>query len=68
MVKARISTKRKNYAKNSSTKMVMGVDRYDPTKALLDEDRIGRAIWEYLKNDDPEGVIEMIQAHLNLSE
>ena len=42
----------------------MGVDSYDPTKALLKENRIGRAIWECLKNDDPEGVIEIIQIHL----
>lgn len=42
----------------------MGVDTYDPTKALLDEDRIGRAIWECLKEGDSEGVIEIIQIHL----
>lgn len=42
----------------------MGIDSYDPTRALLDEERIGRAIWECLKNDDPEGVIEVIQIHL----
>lgn len=42
----------------------LGVDSYDPTKALLNENRIGRAIWECLKNDDPEGVVEIIQIHL----
>ena len=42
----------------------MRIDTYDPTASLLDEDRIGRAIWECLKNDDPEGVIEVIQIHL----
>lgn len=42
----------------------MGVDTYNPTEALLDEDRIGRAIWECLKNGDSEGVIEVIQIHL----
>lgn len=42
----------------------MGVERYDPTEALLDEERIGRAIWECLKNGDSEGVIEVIQIHL----
>jgi len=41
-----------------------GIDRYDPTAALLDEERIGRAIWECLKNGDSEGVIEVIQIHL----
>jgi len=42
----------------------MGVDSYDPTTALLDEERIGRAIWECLKNGDSEGIIEVIQIHL----
>jgi DNA-binding phage protein len=40
------------------------VDSYDPTEALLDEDRIGRAIWECLKDGDAEGVIEIIRIHL----
>lgn len=43
----------------------MGIDTYDPTKALLDEERIGRAIWECLKEGDSEGVIEVIQIHLD---
>jgi hypothetical protein len=42
----------------------MGVDVYNPTRSLLDEDRIGRAIWECLKEGDSEGVIEIIQIHL----
>lgn len=42
----------------------MGVDTYNPTETLLDEDRIGRAIWECLKEGDSEGVIEIIQIHL----
>ncbi|MCC5832953.1 MAG: hypothetical protein JJU12_07935 [Chlamydiales bacterium] len=40
------------------------MDRYDPTEALLDEERIGLAIWECLKNGDSEGVIEIIRIHL----
>ncbi len=40
------------------------VDLYDPTKALLNEEKIGRAIWECLKEGDSEGVIEIIQMHL----
>lgn len=43
----------------------MGVDMYDPTQALLDEERVGRAIWECLKDGDSEGVIEVIQIHLD---
>jgi DNA-binding phage protein len=42
----------------------MGVRAYNPTEALLDEERIGRAIWECLKNGDSEGIIEVIQIHL----
>ncbi len=45
-------------------KLGEGLQSYDPTKALLDEDRIGRAIWECLKNEDIEGVIEVISIHL----
>lgn len=37
---------------------------YSPTKKLLDETFIAKAIWECLKNNDPEGVVEMIEAHL----
>ena len=37
---------------------------YSPTKQLLNEDLIGRAIWECLKNNDPAGAIEVIEAHL----
>lgn len=58
--------KEQTYQRKSSRKIKsgMGVDLYDPTQALLDEDRIGRAIWECLKNGDSEGVIEVIQIHL----
>ena len=37
---------------------------YSPTQRLLDETFIAQAIWECLKNNDPEGVVEMIEAHL----
>ncbi len=58
------NTLRKNHQKPRRIKKGLGVDTYDPTKALLDEDRIGKAIWECLKNGDAEGVIEIIQIHL----
>lgn len=71
MGKTRTSARRKASAKNTLSKKAprtikpgMGVDSYDPTTALLDEERIGRAIWECLKNGDSEGVIEVIQIHL----
>ena len=40
---------------------------YSPTKELLNEDFIEKAVWECLKNNDPEGVIEVIEAHLQES-
>jgi hypothetical protein len=38
---------------------------YSPTAGLLDENFIGCAILDCLKNNDPEGVIEVIEIHLN---
>lgn len=67
MPKTKISQKQSASSKNTSTKKLKsGVEfkLYNPTKELLDEDRIGRAIWECLKNEDPEGVIEIIAIHL----
>jgi len=64
-VRGKASTKNIQRKKTFPTiKPGMGVKSYNPTKALLDEKRIGRAIWECLKNGDPEGVIEVIQIHL----
>ena len=37
---------------------------YCPTEELLDETFIAKAIWECLKNNDPEGVMKIIEAHL----
>lgn len=37
---------------------------YNPTKDLLNEQLIARAIWECLKENDPDGVIEILEAHL----
>lgn len=38
---------------------------YDPTKDLLNEQLIAKAIWECLKDNDPNGVIEVLEAHLS---
>lgn len=40
------------------------VTEFNPTNLLLDENLIAKAIWECLKNNDPEGVIEVIKIHL----
>lgn len=39
---------------------------YSPTDELLDENFIAQAVWECLKNNDPEGVVEIIQSHLRV--
>ncbi len=38
---------------------------HDPLKYLLDEENIALTILECLKNNDPEGVIEVIKIYLN---
>lgn len=67
MPKAKISRMQSGSSKSTSTRKLkagLKLKPYNPTKALLDEDRIGRAIWECLKNEDTEGVIEVISIHL----
>jgi DNA-binding phage protein len=71
MDKIKTSIRRRAFSKNIQNKKAhrtikagLGVELYNPTSALLDEERISRAIWECLKNGDPEGVIEVIQIHL----
>jgi DNA-binding phage protein len=71
MGKIKISIRQRAFSQNiprkrssRTIKPGKGIDTYDPTEALLDEDRVGRAIWECLKNGDPEGVMEVIQVHL----
>lgn len=64
-IRRRASTKSIQRKKSPrKIKTGMGVDIYNPTEALLDEERIGRAIWECLKNGDSKGIIEVIQIHL----
>lgn len=42
------------------------VTEYSPTQELLDESFIAQAAWECLKNNDPEGFIEIIETHLEV--
>lgn len=39
--------------------------KHDPFKTLLDEKLIAQAFWDCLKENDPEGAMEIIAAHLN---
>ena len=41
-----------------------GVRRSNPREELLDEELIGRAIWECLRNGDSEGAIKVIRIYL----
>jgi DNA-binding phage protein len=49
---------------NMKLKTREGLRRYSPTERLLDEEFIAKAVWECLKNNDHEGVVEIIQAHM----
>ncbi|NNM43049.1 MAG: hypothetical protein HKM07_01735 [Chlamydiae bacterium] len=42
-----------------------GIRESNPREELLDEELIGRAVWECLKEGDSEGVIEVIRAYLD---
>jgi hypothetical protein len=33
------------------------------TERLLDETLIAQAVWEFLKNNNPQGVMEIIETH-----
>lgn len=48
------------------TKVKAGFSDYSPTKELLDETFIAKAVWECLKNNDAEGILEIIEAHLEI--
>lgn len=41
------------------------VVEYSPTARLLDKDFMGKAIMECLINNDPEGVVEIIEIYLD---
>lgn len=73
MVKTKISARRKRFSTNTSrskTKRTLklkkntGIRESNPREELLDEELIGRAVWECLKEGDSEGVIEVIRAYI----
>lgn len=75
MVKATTSHKRKRSLKSTQKmksklklklKKDVNVSSKRATDRLLDEKFIAQAIWECLKNNDPEGVIEIIETHLEV--
>lgn len=68
MAKAKILPARRKSSESISNKRTLrtdtGIVEFSPTQELLDEKLIAQAIWECLKDNDPEGVIEIIQIHL----
>ena len=73
MGKATISSRRRrslgstrNMKHKLKLKKSMPVAQYSATERLLDEKFIAQAIWECLKNNDPQGVIEIIETHLEV--
>lgn len=63
--KQRMSRKRKSRdAFNLSLKNDIGITTFSPTKKLGDIKLIGTAIMECLINNDPKGVMEAIETHL----
>jgi hypothetical protein len=68
MAKAKTSHKQKKSLENiqnSKLKTYKDIMPYSPTEEILQGDLIGRAIFECLKNNDPEGVMEVISIYLN---
>jgi DNA-binding phage protein len=72
MVRTKISGRRKRFSTSTSQQKMpkmkfkshTGIRESNPREELLDEELIGRAVWECLKNGDSEGVIEVIQIYL----
>ena len=73
MVKTMTLKKQKKFLRNTrkikpkntlKLKKNAKVIEYSATERLTDENFIAMAIWECLKNNDSEGVIEVIEAHL----
>lgn len=59
--KTRSSKKRKIIGLKEDT----GIEESNPREELLDEELIGRAIWECLKNGDAEGIVEVVRIYIS---
>jgi DNA-binding phage protein len=73
MDKIKTSARRKKFSSNTSSiknkneiqlKRGTGIRKSNPTQELQNDQLIGLAIWECLKEGDAEGVIEVILAYL----
>lgn len=60
------SIKRKKSTGNGSMiKLKKQPRKFDPMKYLLDERLVAQAIWDCLRDNDPDGVIEILETHLS---
>lgn len=73
MDKIKTLYKRRKFLKNTQNtkpklklKKGVKVTKFSATERLLDENFIANAVWECLKNNDPQGVVEVIAAHLEV--
>lgn len=64
MGKIKISKKRKKFTMNGQIKLKKKPICLDPMEDLLNEELVAQAIWECLRDNDPEGVIEILEIHL----
>lgn len=68
MAKAKTLLRRKKSSENTPKlrlKRGAKLTKHDPFKTLLDEKLIAQAFWDCLKDNDPEGAMQVISAHLN---
>ena len=69
MVKTKLSHKRKTSSQSTKSLRIedfKGLEPYNPLDNLLNPDFVGKAIFECLSNNDPEGVVEIIASYLEL--
>jgi len=68
MAKAKTLRKRKKSLESIPKlrlKKGRGVKKHDPFKLLINEKLVAQAFWDCLKENDPNGALEIISAHLN---
>lgn len=66
MAKTKILRRRKKFSANiPKLRLKKGVSlaKHDPFKSLTNEKLIAQAFWECLKDNDPEGAIEILAVH-----
>lgn len=70
MGKVKTLNRQRISSKNTSKKTYrlkkgVRVSTHNPLKTLTNEKLIAQAFWECLRDNDPEGALEVLNAHLN---